>query len=120
MRLRRLLTSLYPCVLFLSLFSISLYSHADRFDYSGHGQYWGGSDEDTILIEDQSKFKISYSKALKAACKNFLGFDFDDYFSGGNNKKNAAIRHLDELSERTYYRLRVDQDEVYFKFTINL
>lgn len=120
MSIRRLSMSLCPCFLFICLCSISLNSNAEGFDYHSDTSYWGGSDEDTILIEDEKNLKISYSKAIKAACKSLLGFDIDNYFTGGKNKRDAVIRKLDDLSERTHYRLRLDQDEVAFKFTLNL
>ena len=120
MTIRRLSKSLYPCILLICLFGFNLHSHADGFDYQSEISYGGGNDEDTILIEEQASFKISYSKAIKAACKNLLGFDLDSYFTGGKNKRSMVIRHLDDLSERTYYRLKLNQDEVTFNFTLNL
>ena len=98
------------------LFSVSLSLQAQTFEPTAHASHWGGNDEDTILVED----KISYSRSIKAACKSLLGFDIDAFFSGGKNKRSAVIRQFDDLAERTYYRLRLDQDEVAFKFTINL
>jgi len=118
MSIRRLSKSLCPCVLFICLCGLGIGAHADGFD--SNPNYWGGSDEDTILIEDKADFKISYSKAIKSACKNLIGLDIDKYFSGGKNKRSAVIRQLNDLSDRSYYRLRVDEDEVRFKFTLNL
>tara|TARA_R110001592_G_scaffold177076_2_gene417349 strand:+ start:162742 stop:163098 length:357 start_codon:yes stop_codon:yes gene_type:complete len=118
MSIRRLSKSLEPCVLFISLCGFGFGAHAEGFDSKPH--FWGGSDEDTILVEDEADFKISYSKAIKSACKNLIGFDIDKYFSGGKNKRSAVIRQLNDLSDRSYYRLRVDEDTVRFKFTLNL
>lgn len=120
MSIQRLLKSLCPCFLFMCLFSLSLHSKADGFDYHSDTHYWSGNDEDTILVEEEASFKISYSKAIKAACINLLDFDIDSFFSGGKNKHSEVIRQFSDLSERTYYRLRLDQDEVAFKFTLNL
>ncbi len=120
MSMRQLSKSLCSCLLFICLSSVGVNTHAEGFDFHSDTQYWGGSDEDTILVEDQAEFKISYSKAVKAACKNLLNFDIDKYFSGGKNKRDEVIRHLNDLSERSHYYLRLDQDKVAFKITLNL
>jgi hypothetical protein len=104
----------------MCLWSLSLNTLADGFDYKSSTHQWGGNDEDTILVEDVIKQKISYSRAIKAACKNLLGFDIDKYFSGGKNKRSEVIRQLDDLAERSHYHLRLDQEEITFKFTLNL
>jgi hypothetical protein len=118
MSIRRLAKSLCPCLLFVGLLSWGLYANAEGFDYQPKPNYWGGSDEDTILIEND--MKISYSRAIKSACKNLIGFDIDKYFSGGKNKRSSVISHLDDLAERSHYYLRLDEEEVTFKFTLNL
>jgi hypothetical protein len=120
MSIRRLSMSLCPCMLFMFLWGLSLNALSEGFDYKPSTSYWSGSDEDTILIEDIVKQKISYSRAIKAACKNLLGLDIDKYFSGGKNKRSEVIRQLTDLSERSHYYLRLDQEEVTFKFTLNL
>lgn len=102
------------------LLSVSLSLQAQTFEPTAHASNWGGNDEDTILVEYDQSDKISYSRTIKAACKSLLGFDIDAFFSGGKNKRSAVIRQFDDLAERTHYRLRLDQEEVAFKFTINL
>mgnify|MGYP003673199953 CR=1 FL=1 len=104
----------------MSLWGFSLNTLAESFDYKSGTSHWSGSDEDTILIEDVAKQKISYGRAIKAACKNLLNFDIDKYFSGGKNKRSEVIRHLADLSERSHYYMRLDQEEITFKFTLNL
>tara|TARA_R110001592_G_scaffold86031_1_gene254017 strand:- start:24373 stop:24735 length:363 start_codon:yes stop_codon:yes gene_type:complete len=120
MSIRRLTKSLCSCLLFICLYGLGFGVHAEGFDYHSNTSNWGGSDEDTILIEDEIDMKISYSRAIKSACKNLIGFDIDKFFSGGKNKRSAVIRHLDDLSERSHYYLRLDQEKVTFKFTLNL
>lgn len=118
--IKRLLASLCPCILAAVFFSVSINTHAEGFDYKTNSSYWGGSDEDTILVESEADTKISYTQAVKAACKNFLGLDIDSYFSGGKNKSSEVIRQLNDLAERSHYRLRLDKEEVTLNFTLNL
>lgn len=120
MSIRRLPISFRVGILFTLLWSFSASLHAQSFEPTANPSHWGGSDEDTILVEYTQDSKISYSRTIKAACKSLLGFDIDAFFSGGKNKRSAVIRQFDDLSERTHYRLRLDQEEVAFKFTLNL
>jgi hypothetical protein len=104
------------------LWSFSLISFGQTFQTLPHPVYAGGngSDEDTILIEREQKFKISYSRALKAFCKQVFKFDIDQAFSTGKNKRSDVIRQLDDLSERTHYSMRLEKDEITLKFSLNL
>lgn len=120
MTIQRLSKSLCSCLLFIFLCSFGLSAHAEGFDYQHGAGYWGGSDDDTILIEDDADMKISYTSAIKVACKSLIGLDIDKFFSGGKNKRSAVIRHLNDLAERSHYYFRLDQEEVAFKFTLNL
>lgn len=122
MSCHRLKMSLQPCLLIMILWSISLSSSAQTFDFDTQPAFVGGngSDEDTILIEKEERFKVSYSRAFKAICKQLLNFDIDKAFSTGQNKRNDVIRHLNDLSERSHYSIKLDQDEITLKFSLNL
>lgn len=120
MSIRRLFTSLSSCILATCFWSVSLTVHADDFDSQPSISTWGENDEDTILVEGEAKTKISYSQAVKAACKRLLGLDIDMYFSGGKNKRNKVIRQFNDLAERSHYRLRLDQEKISLNFSLNL
>lgn len=117
---QRLSRLICPCLLILSIWGLSLNAIAEGFDYSSNTHSWNGSGDDTILVEQEASQKISYSRAVKAACKNLIGLDIDKYFSGGKNKRSEVIRQLNDLAERSHYYLRLDQEEVTLKFTLNL
>lgn len=117
---KRPFNALYPCLLMLCLNGMTFKAAADGFDYHSASKAWGGSDEDTILIESEAETKISYSKAIKAACKSLLGLDIEKYFSGGKNKQSEVIRQLNDLAERTHYRIRLEQEEISLNFKLNL
>jgi hypothetical protein len=120
MPIRRPAQSLCPCVLFVCLWGWGLSANAQGFDYRSEPNYWGGSDEDTILIENETDMKILYSGVIKSVCKNLIGFDIDKYFSGGKNKRTTVISNLDDLTERSHYYLSLNEEELTFKFTLNL
>ncbi len=126
MSYHRLNIPFFPCLVVMLFWCVSFNSAAQPaslYDVNaGDIDYFGGngSDDDTILIEDSMKFTISYSRALQAFCKHILNIDADKAFSLGENKRNAVIRTLDDISERTYYRLQLNQNEVTLKFTLNL
>ena len=118
--IQRLTKSLCHCLLFVCLWGFGLSAHAEGFDYHSEPNYWGGSDEDTILIEDEVDMKISYSRAFKSVCKNIIGLDIDKYFSGGKNKRSSVISHLNDLADRSHYYLHLNEEQVTFKYTMNL
>lgn len=120
MSIKRRQLPMSSCLLFVFVFSISFTLQAQPFERHTNPDYWGGSDEDTILVEYTQGQKISYSRAIKAACKNLIGFDIDAYFSGGKNKRSAVIKQFDDLAERSSYRVKLDQEEITFKFSLNL
>ena len=122
MSYHRLKMTLHPCFLIVLLWSFSLSSSAQAFEVDTYPAFVGGngSDEDTILVEREQRYKISYSRALKAICKQLFNLDIDKAFSTGQNKRNDVIRHLDDLSERSHYRLKLDKDEITLKFSLNL
>lgn len=122
MSYQRLKMSLHPCVLLLMLWSFSLSSFGQSYATLPHPAYYGGngSDEDTILVEQELNYKISYSSALKTICKHLFNLDVDKAFSAGKNKRSDVIRQLDDLSERSHYSLKLDHDEITFKFKLNL
>ena len=117
---KRQLNALCPLLFILCLGGITLNASADGFDYHSNSNAWGGSDEDTILIESEAETKISYSKVVNAACKSLLGLDIDKYFSGGKNKHREGISQLNDLAERAHYRIRLDQEEISLNFKLNL
>lgn len=122
--LRRPKLPLPLCILLVIFWSFSLNAQSQSFDAANGGIYYGGNgsgnDDDTILVEQEVNFKLSYSRAIKAFCINVLSLDFDKTFSFGKNKRSDIIRHLDDLSERSHYSLKVEQDEVSLRFTLNL
>lgn len=122
MSYQRLKMSLHPFVLLVMLWSLSLSSFGQTYDSLPHPAYFGGngSDEDTILVEQELRYKISYSGALKAICKHLFNIDVDRAFSTGKNKRSDVIRQLDDLSERSHFSLKLDHDQVSFKFKLNL
>ncbi len=126
MSYHRLNMPFFPCFVVMLFWCVSFNSSAQSASLhdlnTGTVAYFGGngSDEDTILIEDSMKFTLSYSRALQAFCKHILNIDVDSAFSLGENKRSAVIRKLDDISERTYYRLQLNQNEVTLKFTLNL
>lgn len=122
MSYHRLKMSLHPCVLLVMLWSLSLNSFGQTYDSLPHPAYYGGngSDEDTILVEQELRYKISYSRALKSICKHLFNIDVDKAFSTGKNKRSDVIRQLDDLSERSHYSLKLNHDEISFKFKLNL
>lgn len=122
MSYHRLKMTLQPCLMLILLWSVSFSSSGQTFDMETYPAFVGGngSDEDTILIEKEQRYKISYSRALKAICKQLFNFDVDKAFSTGQNKRHDVIRHLDDLSERSHYSIKLDQDEITLKFSLNL
>lgn len=122
MSYHRLKMTLPPCLFIILLWSASFSSSAQTFDVDTYPAHVGGngSDEDTILIEQEQRYKISYGRALKAICKQLFKFDIDKTFSTGKNKRSDVIRHLDDLSERSHYSIRLDRDEIKLKFSLNL
>jgi hypothetical protein len=130
MSYQQLKMSLHPCVLFMMLWSYSLMSFGQTlhnlphpylslpYNSGGNGSSGGNSsDEDTILVEQEQRFKISYSRLLKVVCKQLFNIDIDD---SSKNKRHDVIRQLDDLYERTHYSLRLKQDEITLKFSLSL
>lgn len=120
MPITRFFASLLPYLSAILLGCSSFYTYAEGFDYQAHASTSHNNGEETILVEGESDFKLSYTRAVKAACKNLLGIDIDQYFSGGQNKRSEVIRRLADLSERTHYNLRLEEEKVALNFTLNL
>jgi hypothetical protein len=104
------------------IWSYSLISFGQTLHNFPHPSYSGGngSDEDTILIEQEQRFKISYSRALKTLCKQLFNIDIDRKSNTAKSSRHDVIRQLDDLSERSHYSLRLKQNEITLKFTLNL
>ena len=99
------------CVLTGFIGQNGLISTAHAFSSTG--------EDDTILVETPHKVRFSYSTAIKAFSKKILDFDLDEFFTGGQNCKEAVVRNFSQLAERTHYKFNLKQDKVELNFTLN-
>lgn len=80
--------------------------------------------DDTILVEfygDASSMpKMSYSSMVKRVASNLIGIDLEATTSFGQNKKTSIIKSFKDITERSQYRVDVDNDEIELKFSLNL
>ena len=85
--------------------------------------------DDTILVEFSGKEfygdassmpKMSYSSMVKRVASNLIGIDLESTTSFGQNKKTSIIKSFKDITERSQYRVDVDNDEIELKFSLNL
>lgn len=91
---------------------------------SAEGQEGPRGGDETILVEfygdANSMPKMSYSSMVKRVASNLIGIDLEATTSFGQNKKNSIIKSFKDISERSQYRVDVDDDEIELKFSLNL
>lgn len=75
--------------------------------------------EDTILIEKEVSQKVPYHKIARSIIKHFFKVDTRSLLTFGKGSSSNVIRSFKELSERTRYRVKVKEDEVELKLSIN-
>lgn len=105
-----------PFLVLAALICFFFTSHSFAFGKSSK-QYIG--DDETILIEQPTQNRFSYSTALKSFSKHVLKFDIDSLLSGGKNCRDAVVRNFSDLAERTKYRVNVKHDRVELKLSLN-
>ena len=80
--------------------------------------------DDTILVEfygnGNSIPKMSYSSMVKRVASDLIGVDLEATTSFGQNKKTSIIKSFKDITERSQYRVDVDNDEIELKFSLNL
>lgn len=80
--------------------------------------------DDTILVEFYGKGspiqKTSRTAMVKRLASSLIGIDLESSTSFGQNKKSSIIKSFKDIAERSQYRVDVDNNEIGFRFTLNL